>query len=75
MMRRLGLAATAGEPLGAWVREDFGLDLTSIDEVGHGADERADGLSIVRGVLSPTGLASLALSSVRDLGLVPDERP
>ena len=37
--------------------------------------ERADALSIVRGVLSPTGLVSLALSSVRDLGLVPDERP
>jgi spectinomycin phosphotransferase len=29
--------------------------------------ERADALSIVRGVLSPTGLVSLALSSVRDL--------
>jgi spectinomycin phosphotransferase len=37
--------------------------------------KRADALSIVRGVLSPTGLVSLALSSLRDLGLILDERP
>lgn len=36
------LAATAGERLRAWVREDFGVDLTSIDGVGHGADEAAE---------------------------------
>lgn len=42
MMGRLGLAATAGERLAAWVREDFSLDLTSIDEVEHGADEAAE---------------------------------
>jgi spectinomycin phosphotransferase len=37
--------------------------------------ERADALSIIRGVLSPTGLVRLALSSLRDLGLIPDESP
>lgn len=37
--------------------------------------ERADALSIVRGVLSPTGLVSLALTSVRELGRIPDESP
>jgi spectinomycin phosphotransferase len=35
-------AATAGETLRAWVRADFGVDLTSIDGVGHGADEEAE---------------------------------
>jgi spectinomycin phosphotransferase len=39
------------------------------------APERADALSIVAGVLSTTGLASLALSSLRDLGLITDESP
>lgn len=35
--------------------------------------ERAEALSIVRGVLSSTGLVSLAMSSLRELGLIPDE--
>lgn len=31
-------------------------------------DDRADALDIVRGLLSPTGLVSLAVRSLRDLG-------
>ena len=34
--------AAAGERLRAWVREDFGVELTSIDRVGHGADTAAE---------------------------------
>jgi hypothetical protein len=36
------LAATAGQRLRACVREDFGIDPTSLDAVGHGADEAAE---------------------------------
>jgi len=28
--------------LRAWVREDFGVELASVDRVGHGADEAAE---------------------------------
>ena len=38
--RRLTEPVSAGV-LRVWVREDFGLDLASIDEVHHGADETA----------------------------------
>jgi spectinomycin phosphotransferase len=38
-----------------------------VDVHRYTGQERADALSIIRGVLSPTGLVSLALSSVRDL--------
>ncbi len=37
-----GLVAGVGERLRGWVREDFGVDLSSIDGVGHGADEAAE---------------------------------
>jgi spectinomycin phosphotransferase len=35
-------AATGGERFSASVREDFGVDLTSINRVGHGGDEQAE---------------------------------
>lgn len=35
------MAAPAGKRVRAWVREDFGIDLTSIHGVGHGTDEAA----------------------------------
>jgi spectinomycin phosphotransferase len=38
-----------------------------VDVHRYTEQERANALSIIRGVLSPTGLVSLALSSVRDL--------
>lgn len=47
----------------------------AVDVHRRSESERADALSIVRGVLSPTGLVSLAMSSVRDLGLIRDEGP
>lgn len=50
---------------------DWALQALDVDR--YSASDRADALSIVRGVLSPTGLARLALSSLRDLGLVRDE--
>ena len=34
--------STAGDRLRVWVREDFGVELTSIDPVAHGADAAAD---------------------------------
>ncbi len=34
--------AATGERLRAWVLEDFGVELTSIDRVGHGADTAAE---------------------------------
>ena len=37
--------------------------------------ERSDALSTFRGVLSPTGLVSLTLSSLGDLGLIAEETP
>jgi hypothetical protein len=33
---------SAHERLRAWVREDFGVQLSSIDRVGHGADTAAE---------------------------------
>jgi len=55
--------------------EDLAYPAAQVVDVHRYAEpERADALSIVRGVLSSTGLASLALSSLRDLGLVPDQR-
>lgn len=42
-------AATGPERVRTWVREDFALDLASIDEVEHGADEAAE---LWRGVSS-----------------------
>lgn len=50
---------------------DPALQVVDIDR--YSASERADALSIVRGVQSPTGLACLALSSLQDLGLIGDE--
>ncbi|MDP9443337.1 MAG: phosphotransferase [Actinomycetota bacterium] len=45
-----------------------------VDVARYAAWERADALSILRGVLSPTGLVARALSSLRELGL-PSARP
>jgi hypothetical protein len=52
----------------------FGLAAQVVDVHRRHEFERADALSTVRGVLSPTGLVSLAFSSVRELGLIPNER-
>jgi spectinomycin phosphotransferase len=41
-----------------------------LDVHGCAEADRANALSIVQGLLSPTGLVSLALSSLRDLGLI-----
>jgi len=37
-----GIDAAVGERLRAWVREDFGLDLITIDATGYGADVAAE---------------------------------
>lgn len=50
-----------------------GWALQVVDMSRYSASERADALSMVRGVRSPTGLARLALSSLQDLGLIRDE--
>jgi len=55
--------------------DDIADFATHVADVRRSEPERADALSIVRGLLSPTGLVSLALLSLRDLGLVPDESP
>lgn len=52
---------------------DPALQVLEVDR--YSASDRADALSIVRGVLSPTGLARLALSSLLDLDRVSDEPP
>ncbi|HET6919939.1 MAG TPA: aminoglycoside phosphotransferase family protein, partial [Jiangellaceae bacterium] len=54
--------------------EDLAYPAAQVVDVHRSTEpERADALSIVQGVLSPTGLVSLALSSLRNLGLIPDE--
>jgi spectinomycin phosphotransferase len=56
--------------------EDLAYPAAQVVDVHRYAEpERAEALSIVRGVLSPTGLVSLALASLRDIGLIPDQRP
>jgi len=55
--------------------DDIADFATHVADVRRSEPERADALSIVRGLLSPTGLVSLALLSLRDLGLVRDEIP
>ena len=50
------------DDLGSWAA-------AVLDLGGHSQPERANALAIVRGMLSPTGLVTLALSSPRDLGL------
>ncbi|SHF86967.1 phosphotransferase enzyme family protein [Streptoalloteichus hindustanus] len=50
--------------------EDFAVPAAQVLAVGREPEpERADALAIFRSVFSPTGLATLALSSLRDLGL------
>lgn len=44
-----------------------GWAMSVLDVDAHGESERREGLSIVRGILSPTGLVSIAEASVRDL--------